>query len=366
MSSFTPPETVKKTHPFIPLLVMVVLVFGFISTFLTGAYVTSLFLKEKGMSAKPPVCPVTSCKPVILPIISDDSSSAEAQLSTKFILGKHFFVDAFMAVTKSTPHKTIVASDTRNEQDSGFLHNTKVSFFNGTSWSRKSDFKTLPDSTIVSNQYIKSWSIATDETRVLKQSVNGEIALDSNKIVFSTGTLQNEIGMRSMPGYTRFMSQGTGRVWINGVEEEAYVLYNRTYSLNSSDIQFYSQPLGLLTDWIAFWDTENNFYHVDVTNVAKPTAIYQTHQIAILDDNNHGVYKTFSVDIKRDTNNLPSHYTVSLNAPINVILDFDRKDYYNRSVNESLPWIMGNIEGSVTGTNGQKIKGIGILEYINN
>jgi len=366
MSSFTPIEVNKKPHPFILIFIIMIFVLGFVTTFLSGAYLAYLFFKEKSSTVKLPACPVTSCKPTMQPNINDAVASGEAQLSTRFIPGKHFFVDTFMAVTKSTPHKTIVASDSRNEQDAGYLHNTKVSYFNGTAWIRKSDFKTLKDSTIVGNQYIKSWNITIDPTRVLKESIEGELRLDNNKIIFSTGILQNEIGMRSIPGYTRFMSQGTGKVWINGMEEEAYVLYNHVYSLNSSDIQFYSQPLGLLTDWIAFWDTNNNFYHVDVTNVAKPTSIYQTHQIAILDDNNHGVYKTFSVDIKRDTDKLPTHYVVNLNDPINTVLDFTRKDYYNRSTNESLPWIMGNIEGSVIKPDGQKVEGVGILEYINN
>lgn len=46
--------------------------------------------------------------------------------------------------------------------------------------------------------------------------------------------MENEIGIRSLPGYTKFMSEGDGTIIINGEPFESYVLYTRIYSSNSS------------------------------------------------------------------------------------------------------------------------------------
>jgi hypothetical protein len=211
---------------------------------------------------------------------------------------------------------------------------------------------------------VKSWVINTDPSRVLKQTVQGDIAIDSNSLKFNTAILQNEIGIRSLPGYTKFMSEGSGILNANGTNYPVYVIYTRIYSLNAQEIQFYTQPFGLTTDWIAFWDNSGNFYHIDSTSVDKPTPTYQTHNLAVLKDVNGAITKSFDLSINRGTKNPPEQYSVMINNPINATLNFNRINGVNKAANSTYTWYMGDIEGTVQKENGEKINGIGLVEYI--
>ena len=325
---------------------------GFITTFISGYFMSRFLFSEKNVTMVRPN--PTSENPQV------------GQASTKFLPGKHYFNDTIMIVTKDKPRIDLVATVTRIEQDNDYTQNTRVSYYDGSGWIRQSDSKTNPDSTIVSDKLVKSWGVMIDPSRVLKQTVQGEITISNSSLAFSTGTLQNEIGIRSLPGYTKFLSNGVGTLTINGVVHQAFMLYTRIYSFNAAEIQFYNQPFGVTTDYLAFWDTQGNFYHIDATYVSNPTPIYQTHELGVVEDVNGTVAKTFSTTVSRDSENPPVKYKVTLNDPIGVTLNFIRIDGVNKATDGSFTWYMGNIEGTVQKADGDSLKGVGLIEYIHN
>lgn len=347
-------------------LIILLVVIGFITTFASGYFLSHLFATEQNVTTgtKPPAKNIPYVKDAT-PYPTSNNPQVE-QDSTKFLPGKHYFDDTIMIVTKDKPQINVVATVTRAEQDNNYAQSMRVSYYDGTNWTRQSASKTSTDSTIISNNLVKSWNTTIDPSRVLKQTAQGEITINNSSLVFSTGVLQNEIAIRSLPGYTKFLSNGTGTLTVNGVSHQAYILYTRIYSLNAAEIQFYNQPFGVTTDYIAFWDTQGNFYHVDATSVDKPTPTYQTHQLGIMEDTNGAVEKTFSVTVNRDSKNPPEQYTATLNSPIGATLKFNRVNGINKAPNGSFTWYMGNIEGTVQRQNGQTLDGIGLVEYIHN
>lgn len=348
-----------QSNTFSKILVIVIIFAGFITTFASGYFLARLLSIEQnitGKSAKPTSIPNRDTTPY--------PTSNNPQVTTKFLPGKYYSDDTIILVSKEKPQINLVASVTRAEQETNYIQSTRVSYFDGTNWTRHTDNKITQDSSIVSNSLVKSWSVTIDPTRVLKETVQGEISINNSELRFSTGVLQNEISMRSLPGYTKFMSNGTGTLSVNGKSYEVYVLYTRIYSMNAGEIMQYTQESGLTTDWLAFWDSQGNFYHVDATQVDEPTSIYQAHEIGIIEDAKGAVAKTFNVSVTRDSKNPPEQYTVTLHDPIGETLKFNRINGVNKAPGGSYTWYLGNIEGTVQKADGEILSGIGVVEYI--
>jgi hypothetical protein len=199
---------------------------------------------------------------------------------------------------------------------------------------------------------------------MLKEQVKGIIVVGDNTISFTTNALANEMSVRSLPGYTKFMSEGNGQITINGEVHPAKVLYTRIFSMNTSDIQFYNEPIGVTTDWVAFWDTQGNFYHIDSSTVSKPTPIYKTHTLGIFKTVSGAISKSFSVTASRDSKTPPDAYTFSIQNPIMATLKLQRKSAINKAPNGEYAWYMGTVDGSVTLANGFPVNGYGVTEYI--
>lgn len=326
----------KKTIVFTIILIIV----SSVGLFFSGYYIKSLLSEEisiKESTQKPPV------------VFDENESSL-------FLPGKHYFDDTILLISKEEPHHTLVATVNRTEKDDlNYLQNTRISFFDGNNWKRVIRSDINPNSRIENNNFISNWTTDFDESRVLRQKVTGQINVDETTIKFSTEVLENEIGIRSLPGYTKFMSEGQGIININGVSFECYVLYTRIYSSNSSELFTYDGNIGLLTDWVAFWDNESNFYHVDSTEVKDPIPNYQTHSIGVFKNSLGGIYKTFNISVERDTSNPPQSYVINFGIPINKKLKFNKLNDINKSPSNMYSWHMGMVKND---------SGIGIVEYI--
>ncbi len=350
-------------------LLLALVVIGFVTTFASGYFLSKLLSSERNITtgtAKPFIreMPVP---PNETPVPTEARMPEIPQDSTKFTPGAHYFDDTIMVVTKDTPRLNLIASVARTEkQEGGFAQSSRASYFDGSKWTRTSVGNNAPDSAIVSNNLVNNWATTIDPSRVLKQTAQGKITINNTPVFFSTGDLKNEISMRSLPGYTKFISYGSGTLTVNGVTHNAYIAYTRIYSLNASDIQFYNEPFGLTTDYIAFWDSEDNFYHIDKTSVDKPTTKYQTHEIGVFEDKDGAVKKSFAVEIDRDSQTPPTKYTASILGSINAKLNFTRINEVNKSPNGPYKWYLGGIEGTVTNSNGETLNGVGIVEYIHN
>lgn len=281
--------------------------------------------------------------------------------NSNFIKDKQYFDDTIIAATVEAPHRVVIATATRQETQNGTNQATRISFFDGEKWTRKSITKNYQTSSIYTNDIIWDWNITLDPSRVLKQRVQGTLKIEDNTIEFDTNTIANNIGVRSLPGYTKFMSTGNGSLIINGTSFAANILYTRIYSNNSQEIQFYDAPFGLTTHWLAFWDNQGNFYHIDSTHVDKPTTKYETHELGIMVDSDGRVTKTFEVQVQPDVATPPQVYQVKFGKPINKILNFTTHSSLNKAPSNSYSWYMSNGTGDV-----ENIEGFGLVEYIHN
>lgn len=318
----------------------------------TGGY----FLKSLSSSE------VINPPPAITPTAEPTEIVQRPGTGTNIQSGKNYYDDTLLAITESSPHKILVATATRHEQDQGVTQGSRVSYLDGGSWTRKTQSETNNDTAINTNNLIVGWDINIDPSKVLKQSVTGKITINQNNILFNTGTLSNNIGIRSLPGYTKFMSNGIGTLTINNNEQRSKILYTRIYSNNSNELQFYDSPFGLTTHWLAFWDQDGNFYHLDSTNVAVPTAKYQSHQLGVKVDNQGRVSKTFQVTIETSNENPPKSYKISFGTPIKQTIELKIGSSNNKAPGNTYSWFMSDVTGTVDGSS----SGYGAVEYIHN
>ncbi len=336
-----------------PVILLLLIFFGFVCTFFTGFYLATILHLE--------LQPPDSSSPE--PLSSEATGSAG--LSTPFLPGKYYFDDAAILITKDAPHYTIAATVSRSQQAEGYSQSTRISYFDGTNWTRKMAQDKAADSEMMKNQFLKKWEINYDPSRVLKETVSAKMMVNDVNIEFLSGTLQNEIAMRSIPGYTKFMSEGkNARITINGTEHPAYIIYTKIYSFNAKDLQFYNTPLGVTTDWIAFWDKNGEFYHVDRTNVDKPTEIYQSHEIGVYKNITGSVNKSFSVDSSHDSLENPTIFTMKLREPVYASLSLKMINQFNKYPDTAYNWFMGQAVGEVEKEDKTTVSGIGVVEYI--
>lgn len=272
-----------------------------------------------------------------------------------------YFDDTIMAITDERPRRIVVATVTREDVEEGSYQATRASYFDGKSWTRKILTGTYANSDIATNTLVTNWDINIDPTLVLKQSATGTIRIDGNTINFDTGLLTNNIGMRSLPGYTKFMSTSDGQLTINETGVRAKILYTRIYSHYKDEMEFFQTSVGLTTNWIALWDEEGNFYHIDKTVVDQPTTNYQTHQVGVKVDAGERVTKTYDVSITSSSETPPRSYTITLGHPINQVLSFTSGISLNKAPNTSYDWFMSEGVGIVDGT-----PSYGAAEYIHN
>lgn len=339
-------ELISKPKTQIILIMSTLFLLSIVSAFTAGYFLNYLIHPKENSSTSS-----TSANTVF--------PEEEVTDETKSLNGKEYYDDTIIAVTNSVPKKILVATVTRQEIDSGVTQNTRVSFFDGSSWTRKILTKNYQTTAIYTNEIISDWQIKIDDTRVLKQEVAGEVIINNHNLIFNTGVITNNISVRSLPGFTKFMSTNDGYLIVDNEKLSAKILYSRIYSNNSQEIQFYKSTVELTTHWLVFWDENGNIYHIDSTTVDKPTDKYQTHQFAAMVDNTGRVTKTFDVSVSVDNETPPSVYQIKLGSPINKNLVFNIGKSINKAPNNSFKWFMSEGTGQIDGINGY-----GLVEYI--
>ncbi len=323
-------------------------ILGFISSFLSG------FLIKGVVDSVSPV-PTTTPAPIVTTV-----PNPEVPFGTEFLPGKSYFSDTLIAVSKDGVSFAIAATVSRAEKETTkFAQTTKISLFNGSEWKRSSQDQTTTSSTISSNTKLKNWAVNLDPSRVLRQNVEIDLNAENHSIQISANNLQNEVLIRSLPGYTKLMSSSEGQVVIDGETIDVYLLYTQIFSLNSSEIQFYDRQLGVTTYWIAFWDAEGNFYHIDATDVQNQIDKYKSHKIGVKVSPEKAVVRSFDVSVVSDTAIDPQNIAAEIGTPIFENLNISRLNLNNKAPNTSYNWIMGTVTGEVSNRSG-----VGLFEYI--
>lgn len=342
------------------IIILVLVLFGFTASFV-GGFFTHQFLFPK--DAPPPVVPSPPPQPAP---VTPPVSTGVVQDTTRYLPGKHFYDEGFYVLTKDSPHLVLLLSTTRSENATGsYSQSTRASLITPDVQTRITDSSSAKDSAIVTDKIIRSWQTTIDPSRVLREQSRMDVLVNSTVYQIDTGPLTNELAIRSLPGYTKFFSNGNGTITFDNQIHPAHVLYYRLYSQNAADLQFYTQPLGLTTDLIVFYDQNNNLYLMDSSEVDRPVNDYKTHKIAFFEDGVTGaVSKTFSANIVRDSVKLPHHYDITFDSPLNATLSLSLVNSLNKAPNTSYDWYLTSLSGFVQKANGEKLTGFGIGEYI--
>lgn len=341
------------------LTLSILLTLSFLSTFSAGYLL-------KTLQTDPTPKPIPEIQlPVNTPSASKHSDTIDSYTPYSFEPGLHYFDDTVIAISKQPPHQAIVATVSRKQQQGqSYQQLSRASYYNGREWSRKLTDQTTDTATIRPSILVSEWNHYIDPSRVLKEQLLATINLN-DQIKIRSQSFDNEISMRSLPGYTKLVSETDGTLTINDTQFPAHIVYSKIYSLNSQDLQFYNTPLGIVTDWAVLWSQQGEFFHLDITSVENQTSLYQTHQIAIFKNQQAAIAKTFDIARTRDKQLNPSKFTYTLNKPVEKTISLTRTTQLNKAPNASYNWIMGHVNGTVSSADGTQSRLHGLVEYIN-
>lgn len=356
----TPPQPAKKSIgiPFNPndptKLIMII---GGVIIFLLVIMVLVLMFKQPKEVAAPIPTPTVTPSPTPTPTISLLPTEPPVQ-SMQFLPNKQYYNDEVTILTKDNPHQIISVQVTRAEQQTNFLQYTAINFYDGASWNRNTLSSATTDSSIQTNTIIRNWSSAIGSANKTSPDLAVTVAYKDIVISLAKKTISDEINLVSLPNLTKFTSQGTGTVTIDGVSHDAYFVYTRSYSLNAASLSFLTNPANFTTKWVAAWDLAGNFYLVDIQKAKAGTSAYQNYQLAAIQDSKGGISRYSDAAFQQQSQNNGT-YEVHFS---NQILDFT----YLTSLAKSAPsdpyvWTDGSMDGNVRLYNDQSGKSAYIM-----
>lgn len=353
-------ETKKISRP---------LLIGGISIAFLIVFVLGLLLGRTPQNKKP--SQITPISPTVVPteIVGKNTSLTPTPVSeiplVKFLPNKQYFDDTYVAIQQDPPHAAIVLSTSRVEQQQNFIEYTKVNYFDGQAWNRKTVTTTIPSSDIKTNSLLRSWANASEIAQNQSSPPPlAEVQLPTGSITFTSVNLQNEISLQSLPGSTKFIYQGLGTITIKGDTTPAYIFYSRTYSFNAVDLAFLTHPENLTSNWFLFWDKENTFYYFDNHAVPGSTNPIQNFQIGVRESGDQVVLRTAGISPSFQKENQISNYNVIFSNPINERVELPEQNTINKADSKAYQWIMELGEGKVIKREGRIVLGVGLVEYI--
>lgn len=353
-------ETKKISRP--------LLIGGIVGAFLI-VFVLGLLLGRTPQDKKP--SQIVPASPTTFPteIVEENTSLTPTPVSeiplVQFLPNKQYFDDTYVAIQRDAPHAAIVLSTSRVEQQQNFVEYTKVNYFDGQAWNRKTVTTTVPSSDIKTNSLLRSWTNASEiDQNQSSPPPLAEVQLPTGSITFTSTNLQNEISLQSLPGSTKFIYQGLGSITIKGDTTPAYVFYSRTYSFNAVDLAFLAHPENLTSNWFLFWDKENTFYYLDNHNVPGSTNPIQNFQIGVRETFDHSIVRTPEVNAGFQKDNQLSYYEATFNTPVNERVLLPEQNVINKADTKAYQWIMELGEGKVIKREGRTVLGVGLVEYI--
>lgn len=332
-------------------------VIGFICIFALG-----LVLGRGGSSKTQEVAvtPTPTSPPLTSEITPFPSNFQEIPL-VNFLPNKQYLDDTYVVISQEKPYQTLILSVARIEQTRDFTQYTKINYFDGTSWDRKSTTAIIKTSDIVSNPLLRSWT-----PPVINKSSSAPLAklsLPKYDVSFNSPDLKNEISVQSNPGSTKFIYQGKGTFTINDDTFPAYVFYSRTYSYNAVELDYLTKPDQILSDWLVFWDKEGTFYYADDHKAPLGTSGIPQFAIGVIQQGN-SVIRTPSQSANVDTNNSVKTYHSSFDLDRDEAVFIPITNPLNKSNKKSYSWTTASGEGISVKAEGRKVNGLGVFEYI--
>ena len=279
----------------------------------------------------------------------------------QFLPGKRYFSDSMGIITKNNPHQIIIVSVTRAEQVSDYISYTTINFFNGSSWDRETLTSSSTRSDVANNTIVRNWSSNLDIQGQGRKSASVNLSLRNNNMTISANNFSEEISLVSLPDYTKFVYQGTGKIIINNVEQEAYIAYTRAYSLNAASLAFFNNPASYASKWMTTWDNMGNFYVIDTLSSAVASNPYQNYQIGAVQTEEGAITRSSTLSFNKNKND-SGRFQVSVGKN-SIDLAF-LTSYNKASINEPYTWVLGPVDGTVQSSDDKTPYTLGILEYL--
>jgi len=234
----------------------------------------------------------------------------------QFLPNKQYFDDTYVIISKDSPHQSLILSVARIEQERSFSEYTKVNYFDGKSWDRKTAMTINPSRSVAINTLLRGWNAPTILTSSQQPPQLATVQLTDQTLSFGSTDLQNEISVQSTPGLTKFIYQGGGTLTIGSEIHPAYVFYSRTYSFNAPDLAYVAQPANLISDSMLFWDKEGTFYYLDSHRPVSSDPAISAFKLGIQEDSKRSVIKTTDLTEELTVNNTVKSYHATLNSAL--------------------------------------------------
>ncbi len=349
------PEPDKKTMS--KYFVMAGVGIGFICIFVLGLVLG----RGRSNSSSATAAPTPTSPPITSEITPFPSNFQEVPL-VNFLPNKQYLDDTYVVVSQDQPHLTLILSVSRIEQQHNFTQYTKTNYFDGTSWDRKSTTAVINTNIIATNPLLRSWTPSNPNSSNTPSSL-ATLTLPKNDISFTSGNLNNEVSVQSIPGSTKFIYQGKGTLTINDDTHPAYVFYSRTYSFNAAELSYLTKPDQVNSNWLLFWDKEGTFYYIDDHKGLSGFEGISSFALGVVEEGN-SILRTPSESTIIDTNNTVLTYNASLDFDPDIAVFLPLVNPLNKSNKKTYSWVTASGEGTAVKAEGRKVSGVGVVEYI--
>ncbi|MBI5044468.1 MAG: hypothetical protein HZC02_00940 [Candidatus Levybacteria bacterium] len=334
-----------------------------ITTLLLGILLGAIFSKPKNA---PKITKSAQPSPTISQKVVETVTPTPMQetISLAFLPGKQYFDDAYIAVEEKSPHKTLLLSVARLEQQQNFTQFTKVSYFDGKEWKRITLTNTTQDGTVVPNSLLRLWNDIENAQGDLKKII-ATVQVQKQIVSLASPTLSGEISIQSLPGSTKFIYQGVGTLQIDNQSFDVKVFRSKTYSFNASDLSFLGTPELLTSDFMISWDQEGAFYYGSSHKTQNSINKIQNSQLGVLEDAIRKVSKSLQISSSMSqSSDSQKQYQITLQDPINTRISYPMINTVEKSPSQAYSWILGVGDSQIVKSEGRTVDGYGVFEFI--
>lgn len=247
----------------------------------------------------------------------------------------------------------------RKENKKGkYIHySTATLFQNGKKESINTNFPSNSP-TIKVNKFLQEFENETFGDLSTRESYAFAIQIGDKKIHADLANLEGDFITKNQLVYTRYLSEGSAKVEIDGEEYTSEAALEKTYSSDHSKYIFFPglEKLSSRTYRFLLWDESGNFYLLDNSVVNKENPYYKPHTW-ILYKNADPKYlqKAFAANIEFTEIGEVKSWQIEI-PDLDTTLSISAMDATDES------WIEGTATGAVT-NNGNKEKVYGAFSF---
>jgi hypothetical protein len=211
-------------------------------------------------------------------------------------LGRNFYSESYTVVSDSL----VIEIDTnRIETAPGsgvFVHYTYLNGNDaGTSFT---EYATIvaSSSTPIPHSFVNRHIISNAEDLSPRDTFSISLTINGKPVTIEISNVAGDFVTRDELSYTRTHSLGRATITMDGTTIEAPILVDRAYS-NDADYGIFfpgHETIDVKTVQFILWDTEENFYLFDSSNVSTPSPYYRSHTWLLYKGRDGYLKKSFS------------------------------------------------------------------------